>query len=770
MNDTIKMPNRIKPESYNPEKPEILSMVKNAVRNGQNLNLPSESIIMPKDKIAVFNGDRWPYSNVEPAFYAALGLFYGRTEDRDDTGALINSDMEYSIHNVLTGYAFGLFYCLPDDSLSIAVYGLTSCRLKKYDYSDDEIMTVIKDQIFRGNVVYIQENNTPFAYFIWGYRDNGNVLLGYKFEHGNDNMNCSYDFGNPTDFDSLIKNISVITLFQPDGERLERQVIYKQALANGYRMLAQIEPPPEMDFARVHFGYGKAIYDEWIRQLEQANAENSEAFYFSSPIFPHFIALYENRLHLYKFFRIYTKMCEDENLHKALELSERLKESALEAAQIGFENKYSKPEILAMTNNERRNLLIDLLKKCRVLELEIAGLIKVFIDTPESYSPKKPEILNMVVGQLQSKNLTENVLQGIPHMGYGNPSAVCYIGSVMRLMDYLNDPIEADELFSLSGAALCFPWKAGLYCDEISILSEIPQRTFAALGYESEYIYEPNVFIEPYSLTGKRELIDGQPRIIINPRKFTKEFYIEKIKDSIDRGRPIIGFGLTELNFTCLITGYYKNGDGLYLRSYWSPKGMPEGYDDEKYYYTEDWYEKCCGLVVIGDKTGKRLAGEQAYRHIQESAKIFKEKETGFACGQTIYNDFAAFDDMVQWLLDDNWWQEGCDMNYRDCLLKPCGILLFDYYRNHLRVYLERLSEQHPGLVNPKIITAIERLGANVPGASHSTLYLHECVDPAITHFSMMRNRSAREKVAAYVERLKKIDQEIFDRLIKTEE
>ncbi len=83
------------------------------------------------------------------------------------------------------------------------------------------------------------------------------------------------------------------------------------------------------------------------------------------------------------------------------------------------------------------------------------------------------------------ENLTENVLQGIPYMGYGNPSAVCYIGSVMRLMDYLDDPINQDELFSLSGTALCFPWKAGLCCDEVSILPEIPQRTFAALGYEA---------------------------------------------------------------------------------------------------------------------------------------------------------------------------------------------------------------------------------------------------------------------------------------------
>lgn len=442
MSDTVKKPNQIKPESYNPKKPEILNMMKNAVKNEQNLNLPSECIITPKDKIAVFSGSRWPYSNVEPAVYSALGLFYGRIENRDDTGALINSDIEYSIHNVLTGHAFGLFYCLPDDSLSMAVYGLTSCHLMKEDYSEDEIITIIKNQIFRGNVVYIDEGSGPFDYFIWGYRDNGSVLLGYKFEHGNDNLNCSYDFKNPIEFDSLMKDITGITLFQPDGERLDREVVYKQAIVEGYRMLTQVEPPPEMDFSRVHFGYGQAIYDEWIRQLEQANAENSEAFYFSSPIFPHFIALYENRLHLYKFLEIYAEMCGDENLLKAAELCGQLKDMAQEGAQIGFENKWSDPKILAMTNNERRNLLIDLLKKCRALELEIAGLIKTFIDAPKSYSPKKPEILNMAKQAQRESSYPEAFLlpdkstEIPPEIKHNCPGYVPFANEFSYFMDY----------------------------------------------------------------------------------------------------------------------------------------------------------------------------------------------------------------------------------------------------------------------------------------------------------------------------------------------
>jgi hypothetical protein len=396
MSDTAKKPNQT-PESYSLKKPVIANMMKEAVKNERNLILPSEYTITPKDKIGPFRGDSWPYSNVEPAVYSALGLFYGRTKNHDDTGALINSDIEYSIHNVLTGHAFGLFYCLPDDSLSMAMHGFSSFRPEISDYPEEEIITIIKDQIYRGNAVHIDEGNGPFDYLIWGYKDNGNVLLGYKFEHGNDMVNCSYDFETPSEFDSLTKSFSDaalykpngekpggITLIQPDGERLDRKIVYRQALSEGYRMLTQVEPPPAMDFSRVQFGYGQAIYDEWIRQLEQANAENSEAFYFASPIFPHFIALYENRLHLYKFLKIYAEMCNDNNLIKSAKLCERLKDMAQEGAQIGFENKWSDPKILAMTNNERRNLLINLLKNCRTIELEIAGYIKTSLDSDGS--------------------------------------------------------------------------------------------------------------------------------------------------------------------------------------------------------------------------------------------------------------------------------------------------------------------------------------------------------------------------------------------------
>ncbi|GHV40120.1 hypothetical protein FACS189490_04850 [Clostridia bacterium] len=83
--------------------------------------------------------------------------------------------------------------------------------------------------------------------------------------------------------------------------------------------------------------------------------------------------------------------------------------------------------------------------------------------------------------------MNSKILSGIPEMSYGNPSPICYIGAAMRLLEYLGDPIEQDELIALSGVGLCFPWKFNSDCDEVSVISDIPARTFSALGYESEF-------------------------------------------------------------------------------------------------------------------------------------------------------------------------------------------------------------------------------------------------------------------------------------------
>lgn len=324
------------------------------------------------------------------------------------------------------------------------------------------------------------------------------------------------------------------------------------------------------------------------------------------------------------------------------------------------------------------------------------------------------------------------ILPDIPAMWYGNPSAVCYIGSVMRLMEFIGDPVEEDELFALSGVGLCFPWRFASSCDEVSIIPEIPARTFEALGYESEHL--------------------------IGEAVNDKAICFDKIKQSIDRGYPVIGFGITEkMPMSCLIVGY--DAGGLYTRSFWPPNGAK--HDSEEYFYSTDWHEKCSGLLIVGEKTGERLAGAAAYARIAEWALKFRcYSRSVTAEGQDIYINQHAFDAMAEWLLDDAQWQSPNEGG-KEQFLKQCGLLLFQYYRNNLYEYLKKLDKQYPGVVNAPVFAALEHIAKAIPGAHTSDLWLHEAVDPALGDFSAMSNRSLRKKVAEYVNLLKEYDNSV---------
>ncbi len=326
----------------------------------------------------------------------------------------------------------------------------------------------------------------------------------------------------------------------------------------------------------------------------------------------------------------------------------------------------------------------------------------------------------------------KKVLPDVPAMWYGNPSPVCYIGAVMRLMAYIGDPVDQDEAFALSGAGLCFPWRFDSCCDEVSVIPEIPARTFEAFGYESEH------------LTG-----DAMR---------DKQACFEKVRRSIDSGRPVIGFGVTaKAPMACLIVGY--DDAGLYTRAFWPPDGAQR--DAEAYFYTADWHENCSGLLIVGAKTGERLTGAAAYARVADWALKYRcYRRSVHAGGQDIYINQHAYGAIIEWLLDDARWQ-GADLGSNEQFLKQCGLLLVQYYRNNLYAYLKRLDTQHPNVVNPPALAALERIVKAIPGAHASDLWLHEAVAPELSDFAAMRGRALREKVAAYVQMLHEYDNSV---------
>jgi hypothetical protein len=133
-----------------------------------------------------------------------------------------------------------------------------------------------------------------------------------------------------------------------------------------------------MDFNKLT-GAGTGIYDAWIALLQRDIAKNSAEYYMNFPVFPQFIMLYENRLHFCEFLKECKKIFGlHPDLTKLIEKCEEIRDLAYKDAKIGFHRQDGDPKYHTMTNNERRNLLIGVLEKCKEIDREATVLLQKF--------------------------------------------------------------------------------------------------------------------------------------------------------------------------------------------------------------------------------------------------------------------------------------------------------------------------------------------------------------------------------------------------------
>jgi len=721
------------PEGYSPKgKPEIISMAQEAAVHPCPERFLLEKVVRDAEP---FPGKRCP--EMQP-FATAIRAFLDYTgQDFGYEGYPFGRlDIAFTLIDTLSGEAYADDRHMGHSSAQVADYEgyknmFRSLGYEGYevvhtsDYGKDALKRRIMETLVREKTPVIVDNFTPCpnGCAVIGYEQNGDILVGWNYN--------VFDFSEnpqPQLFkkENWYEEAAYAAFIGKRTGDPALQDLYRQGVATAYHAMTE-------DGAALRYAQS---FDDWKRRLTRTK----DMCLVEAAVDPAWCA-YSERRYYAKFFMRQAKAHLPEHAEILEEIArcfERISHKHMEEFIKPVGNPVDRKKLRRPAVRTKMAKLID---KCRAEEEKAMTLLKQIIGDMEGYSPKaKPDILKLAAQQSgPHAGPAENVLRGIPKMRYGDPAAVCFIGSVLRLMDYLGDPVDHSELFALSGVGLCFPWQYGSCCDEVSVIPAIPQRTFAALGYESEYYYEPD--------------------ISAGERKHSKEFYVDRIRRSIDAGRPVLGFGFTAEVFTCLITGYYNGGEGLYLRSFWSPEGKPEGYDEEQYYSVGDWYGKCHGILVVGERTGERLTGEKAYAHIQETAKLFSKMTSVSAQGQVIHTGFSAFDAMIEWLRGESRWD---DLGRADVFLKPCGVLLLQYYRDHLRLYLEQLSEQHPGLVHPGIVPAVHRMGEMISGKERSDWLLGKDIDPRLRKFSNMRRRELREKVAACVIQLKEIDREIF--------
>jgi hypothetical protein len=166
------------------------------------------------------------------------------------------------------------------------------------------------------------------------------------------------------------------------------------------------------------------------------------------------------------------------------------------------------------------------------------------------------------------------VLEGVPHIGFH--THLCpFPGSLYAYLQFTGNPTDYDYLMGTSGASFrrLFNRDDGGNVDLSHLLERPYQQVFRALGYR--WHFEP----------------------------MQKEGMIAAIRKCIDRGVPVISFGIIGPPEAGLVTGYAEDGEVLYGWSYFQEDG-------ERYYEKRAWFEAMesmlghawHGLLVIDER------------------------------------------------------------------------------------------------------------------------------------------------------------------------
>ena len=364
------------PESYSPQnKPEILNMMEQSKISEL---YPPQYRIKPKGKMAAYTGAGWPHSNAYPAMFAAVSLFYGKESRLNEKNEQVNDDLQYHIQGALSTEAYGIQYSelFEDEHLKncLGLYGIKPQVFDCSDWMESQVRKFICIVVASGKTVIIEPKEYKDMHFVFGYGEEGKTLFCCPFLDGDDKKNCSFNFSKYYRRKNRTANVKRLITLEDIDKKLDLREVYRQSLKHALEMMSN--PSAHMDFPKL-IGSGIEIYDTWITLLQQVNSENSKIYYMNFPVFPQFIILYENRLHFCEFLKVCLEMYgEISELRTLLGKCEEIQRLVFEDAELGFHRENGDPKYLAITHNERRNLLIEILGKCRVIDQEIISLLQ----------------------------------------------------------------------------------------------------------------------------------------------------------------------------------------------------------------------------------------------------------------------------------------------------------------------------------------------------------------------------------------------------------
>lgn len=232
----------------------------------------------------------------------------------------------------------------------------------------------------------------------------------------------------------------------------------------------------------------------------------------------------------------------------------------------------------------------------------------------EETSPVVQEVFNE---HKLPDEFVRKVLENIADLDWQRSGECTFCGSVVSCIKFLKEYMPYDFVMGISGGAFKLLWYPQ-WCQSNNALlvlgNEPIRRTFRALGYEYQFMHKTEETNE-------------------------EDKFRQMITDSIQNGRPVIVEGIVGPPACGVVTGYDKNGNVLFGRSYF--------HKSEDYYQKDDWYKDCHSVILIGEKQDQPTASEILYDSLLWGIKLahtpewFRYDGARYACGFVAYDIWA---------------------------------------------------------------------------------------------------------------------------------
>ena len=193
---------------------------------------------------------------------------------------------------------------------------------------------------------------------------------------------------------------------------------------------------------------------------------------------------------------------------------------------------------------------------------------------------------------------------GVRRIAWDTGEMCEFASALIAALGALGESITYPYVMGTSGAAFRFTlnpgaWDFGNYgIRNISMDPNEPiRRAFAATGYHYT-LFERKRYDTAYG----KPLSFGDAQ----DRQGTRSVDLTRITASIDRGVPVLAFGVVGPSDCCVIAGYDDAGEVLLGWSTYQdiPDDHNIPHDPTGYFRKPNWHESLDGYIVIGEKAG----------------------------------------------------------------------------------------------------------------------------------------------------------------------